>query len=355
MAGRFVSAHFQPLQLSAYSDPTLGVGVSTSDPGDDSAAQVAKDMLSFNLHFSFGPQVEHAVALFALLSGMALIGFGVRLFRPLLFATSWLFIGGLTFFISMLFCKDSTKSFIAGSIIGFVGGLVMVKLWRLSLALVGAASGFVLWLLLQSLWPSLFPHDGARYLVLACLVVLCGALAVRGEKTALLACTPLLGAFLLLQGLDHFVKAELNAFRLLTPEGAHNCAGAKCFGLYAALVALSIIGWYVQLRWTAKDPLFGKRKAEERQTAPGVRNSKNIPELMVFPAPSPLSARKGASSGFGNPFAQALGGSDDSSSSYGGGSCYTGSSLFSKDRGGNPFASRRNLYNAPTTPEFYEG
>jgi len=242
----FASPHFQPLQLSVYNDASLGVGVQAGNNpggGEQSAAQTAADVLTFNLHFTFGPQVEHAIAVFAILSGLALVAFGVRLFRPLLFAVSWMFIGGLTFFISMLFCKDSTKSFIAGSVIGFVGGLVILKLWRVSLALVGAASGFVLWLIFQSLFPSAFPHDGARYLTMACAIVLFGALAIRGEKSALLALTPLLGAFLLLQGLDHFVPGMgLGAFRLLTPEGSHSCTGAKCFGLYAALVGLTAIG-----------------------------------------------------------------------------------------------------------------
>jgi hypothetical protein len=94
----FASPHFQPLQLSVYNDASLGVGVQAgSNPGggEQSAAQTAADVLTFNLHFTFGPQVEHAIAVFAILSGLALVAFGVRLFRPLLFAVSWMFIGQL--------------------------------------------------------------------------------------------------------------------------------------------------------------------------------------------------------------------------------------------------------------------
>ncbi len=232
---------------------------------------------------------------------------------------TWLFVGGLTYFLSMLFCRDAVKSFIAGILIGCFFAGVLLKLWRLSLALVGAISGFAIWLLFQSLFPAAISNPAATYLILSCVVVLCGALAVRLEKVALLICTPLLGGFFLLQGLEHFLKLGIGAFSLLSPQGARACQGSvACVGIYAGLIGACALGWWVQWRYTARNVVWSSSSSSKskstKESANAARRVKDVPELIVLSS----SPRKG-------------------------------------DKGfGNPFASRRNLY-APTTPEFYEG
>ena len=249
--------------------------------------------------------------------------------QPLLFALCWLFIGGFSYFVSMLLCGDSFRSLMWGLAVGLVGALVGLKVLRASLALVGALAGFVLWLVFQSLFPSVLDTDLSRFMMLTLVVLSAGFLAVKAQKPALLVCTPLLGSFLLLQGIDHFAAAGLGAFRLLTSEGKRACEGrGACFGLYAALLVVTIAGIVIQWKWTAN---FGVPGA---LSSPRVKSngSKALPEMIVLASPSNNKSS-------GNPFASAKS-PPSASKAY-----------------GDPFlnTNRRSAYAQPTTPEFYEG
>lgn len=325
---KFRSPHLAPMELNRY-DSGLGLSIATSNPSgqDESTAEIIRDALTFHLTFEYGDSIETLVAVCAMVVGLTLVFLGVRLFRPLLFALSWLLVGGLVFFISMLISKNSTSSFIAGTIVGFVLAALVVKLWRVSLFVVGALFGVVLYILFSSLFPSAVATPAAPYVLCIVSAVGFGYLATLMEKNALLITTPVLGAFLFVQGLDHFVHWNLNAFELLTPDGQHKCAGkAICFGLYAALLSLAALGVWVQWNYTAD---LGHGKVPKR-VGPN--------EMVVLSSPSKKQqATAAAASAKKKKLSTAAG--DD------------------REGYGNPFATRRSAYggSASVESEYFEG
>ena len=219
----------------------------------------------------------------------------------------------------MLISENSTSSFIAGTVIGFVFAVIVVKLWKVSLFVVGGLFGIVLYILFSSLFPSAVASPAAPYLLCIGAAIGFGYLATQMEKPALLIATPVLGAFLFLQGLDHFIHAHLNAFELLSPDGQKMCSGnPACFGLYAALLSLAAVGIYVQWRWTAFG-LLGNGKPVSKKVGPNemvVLSSPTKKQQLAATGGGKKGTDHGSSGGFGNPFASRR--SAYPTSSYGG-------------------------------------
>ena len=348
VAQHAIRSHHQinGIQLARYDSSVLGIALSTDDPTHESTSEIIKDVLSFHLTFQYGSQVETALSVTAMLIGLTLVFLGVRLFRPLLFALTWLLVGGAVFFISMLVSShNSMSSFIAGCVIGLVFAALTIKIWRLALFIAGGAFGFVLWLMFQSLFPSVMSTPAAMYSVLAVAVLVCGYIGMSMEKIALLASTPVLGAFLFLQGLNHFIRSDVNAFQLLTSQGERMCqSNGWCFGLYAAIIGLAAAGMVVQWKYTADLAPIAKsatspkvhREKSKQKNAPEMiilsspKNKKQNPFLSNYHPSSPTvrspfsstssrarscySSSPSASSGYGNPFGT---NSRSGSSSYG--------------------------------------
>jgi hypothetical protein len=325
---KFMHPHLQPMDLNRY-DSGMGLAIVSKGP-DESTAEIIRDALTFQLTFEHGESVETMIAVFAMLVGLALVFVGVRLFRPLLFALSWLLLGGLIFFISMLISENSTSSFIAGTIIGFVFAALVVKLWKVSLFVVGGLFGIVLYILFSSLFPSAVSSPAAPYLLCIGSAIGFGYLATQMEKNALLVATPVLGAFLFLQGLDHFIHMNLNAFELLSPDGQKKCSGnAMCFGLYAALISLAAVGIYVQWKWTAFGLLGHGKPTKKVGSNEMVVLSSPTKKQQAATSAGKKGADKGSEHSSGNPF-------------------------------GNPFATRRSAYpssayGGSVESEYFEG
>lgn len=357
------SSHLRLPRLFSRYDTGLGLAVATSDPdADSSTADVIRDALTFHLNFEYGSQITTAIAIVAMVVGLTLVFLGVRLCRPLLFAFSWLFLGGCVFLISMLASHhDSTVSFIVGVSVGLVLAAIVVKVYKLALFVVVGLVGVVLWVLFETLFPSVLSTPVAKYVVLGIATLLCGLLGVWLEKTALLVATPVIGSFLFLQGLDHFIHQNLNAFVLMTSEGQRQCEGrAACFGLYAALVTLAVIGIFVQWRYTSECGRGSSRPASS------VDRKALASEMIILSSPKKAPAKTFKPASPTRSVASA-----SSSSSYGRSACsptYSSSFTSPSARGGspsdlNPFTTRRSVYggefgyagNPFVEAEYFEG
>jgi len=121
----------------------------------------------------------------------------------------------------------------------------------LGLVLAGAFAAFVLW----SAWLTLFPHiipAGALYTALAVVLLVGGIVAWWYQKWILLFATPVLGTFLLSEGLskfEHNDSLSLSVFDAL--HGRSYCTSDNCFGLFAGLVAVALLGLGVQWFFTS--------------------------------------------------------------------------------------------------------
>ena len=236
---------------------------------------------------------------------------------------------------------DSLTSFLCGLFIGGALALVVLRVWKASLAIIGALAGLVSGIMLASfMGPSAFLSDAGRGIFLGLCSFIGGALAVRGEKKALLLCTPLLGSFLVLQGFDHFLPGmHMSAWDLLSERGQAQCStsagAARCVGIYFAVAAMTVAGVFVQWRWTAG--LSVKPAAASSAAA-----IKAVPEMIVLASPN-SDKKKSCGSSSGNPFASPVS---------------RGPRAASPTETGNPFSTQRRSaygYHTPKTPEFFEG
>lgn len=86
--------------------------------------------------------------------------------------------------------------FIVGIISGVLIAYLVYKIWGLSIFLIGAGVGFVLWIVIQALFPNLLPSEFVLYAVMAGLCLLFGGLAVMAETWWILVGTSVLGTIL---------------------------------------------------------------------------------------------------------------------------------------------------------------
>jgi len=134
-------------------------------------------------------------------------------------------------------------------VIGCAAGLLAVKIYLLGLALLGAFGAFSAWQCFVALFPHAVP-DGGLYTLLA-LVLLAGTiLAMWMEKWMLLFATPVVGTFMLSQGLSRYLHDDslrLNVFAIVHGDAA--CTDDRCLGVYAGFAGLALVGllvqWYV--------------------------------------------------------------------------------------------------------------
>lgn len=207
-------------------------------------------------------------ALFSLILAVALIFIGLiflfvgsRYFKKTLFGFSFLFGAGLGFYVVTLISDCNTKvGLIVAVIMGLILGAVTVKLWKFALFCMGVGVGFIAWTTFKALGSSLMETDYIIYgsLVGACLI--CGGIALKMEKYWLLVGTPIVGSFMVTQGIDHFIDQDVNVFQILdtvSGDGA-GCSLAECYVVYGLLIGLAIIGAFVQWRYTSE-------MAEERR------------------------------------------------------------------------------------------
>lgn len=311
----------------------------------------------FQLTFPHGRDVENGVAGFAIALGVLLVLLGVRLFRILLFGTVALFSGCMIYYIGMQVKDAGSKDcFIAACVLGVILGALAVKVWKLSLFMIGAFVGATLWYVFQSLWPNALGSPVSAYITLTICMLVLGFLALKMEKIALLFFTPILGAFVLLQGVDHFTSMNLNVFEGISPEGRLKiCSGGQaslCYGMYALLLSISFFGMFVQWKWTAdmssREAARKKKKIDE--------NSK--PNEMVILA-SPKTANKNNTL-FASPTSKGGSFSSSNSSSMGLNPFASPTSTSSSSPSfGNPFSSRRSAYSQQpqrsVESEYFEG
>jgi hypothetical protein len=181
--------------------------------------------------------------------GVLLVLFGCRLFKATLFTLTLIAISGMTYYIGVQQGQDQRVMLGVALGLGLFCGLLAIKLWKVALFLVGALVGFVLFVIIKSMYPGAFVNPAVMYPALLIPSVCLGLFSVCMERYWLLFATPILGSFLLMQGIDHFANLSINVFGTLA--GTARCDSDECYGLWAGVVGLSLVGMLVQYKWTA--------------------------------------------------------------------------------------------------------
>jgi len=220
--------------------------------------EIANDFTNFTLGFAGGLALGLIIAIAAMGVGLLLAFFGSRLFKYTLFIIAFLVGAALGFFIVMKLGGTAQGGLIAAAIFGLILGAIAVKVWKVSLFVLGAGCGFILWTVFKALFPNVLTTDALLYGVLAGCCLVLGLIAVKMEKIWLLLGTPLVGTFLFIQGVDYFLDPHLDVFQLL--DKSNGCTFTSCYVLYAAVFGGSILGFIVQYRYTSE---YGKKRREK--------------------------------------------------------------------------------------------
>jgi len=218
---------------------------------------ITDEFTNFSLGFAGGLALGLILAIGAMGLGLVLAFFGCRLFKYTLFIIAFLFGAALGFFIVLKLGGSAEAGLIAAAILGLILGAIAVKVWKASLFVLGAGCGFILWTVFKALFPNVLNTQVLLYGVLAAVCIILGLIAVKMEKIWLLFGTPLVGTFLFIQGVDYFLSPHLNVFQLL--DTSNGCTFASCYVLYSAVFGGSLLGLFVQYRYTSE---YGKKRRE---------------------------------------------------------------------------------------------
>merc|ERR1712083_324587 len=139
-------------------------------------------------------------------------------------------------------------------IMGIILGAVTIKLWKFALFCMGVGVGFIAWTTVKALASQYMTTDYIIYGSLAGACLICGIIALKMEKYWLLIGTPIVGAFMFTQGIDHFLEQNVNVFQILDTVGGDTagCSITECYILYAMVIGLAFIGFVVQYRCTSE-------------------------------------------------------------------------------------------------------
>ncbi|KAJ3346741.1 hypothetical protein HDU83_002686 [Entophlyctis luteolus] len=181
----------------------IATPTSTVDPLETAETLPSDLLLSLN--------VSSAIAgVIAILSGVVFLGFGHRLFKPLLF------LGGFYFFAVVTFCIIQNVSYKLQSsiseyvylilclIFGVLGGLLLVCVWKLGFFFLGALGGYFLANLLLVALHATITSSVTRWVILVVFALVFGFLVLWFELPILIGATALIGSYILFVGIDVF-------------------------------------------------------------------------------------------------------------------------------------------------------
>ncbi|RHY49784.1 hypothetical protein DYB38_001199 [Aphanomyces astaci] len=203
-----------------------------------------------------GPDVIAGIAIAA---GLFLTFFGHKLIRPAMFLAGFA-IGSIFGFIAAekIFREKEyveTACWISFAVGGLIVGALVICLYKLGIFLVGAYAGLLLATQLQtSFGYAIYPSDPKIVLIVLMVVcgLVCGFVAVKLERPALIIATAWAGAVMCVWGIGFFAGHYPNTTNLKQHADAkgdwHVNVPNEWWGYLAGSVALALLGMFVQFR-----------------------------------------------------------------------------------------------------------
>lgn len=216
----------------------------------------------YSLDFAYGAEVQAIISILCLGVGFTLVFFGCRTFKFTLFSLIFAGTAGLVYFAGMSDPNNNQKAIFAIAIVvGFLMGLIAIKLWKAALFGVGAFVAFCLWVTYKSLYPTsaIMTNEYSQYAALIIPVIILGLFSMWMEQYWLLVATPVVGTFLFFQGIDHFAELDINVYATLA--GDETCTTQQCYAIYAGMVGMCVFGMIVQYELTSS---FAKPKTRTK-------------------------------------------------------------------------------------------
>lgn len=144
----------------------------------------------------------------AILTGIYFCFFGYRYFRFTMFVVGFWFFANIAFIIlNQAGVTDLTILLIVSIIIGIVLGALLALCYQIGIYLLGALAGYTLALWILSFKAGgLIPGHTGQIIFIVVLVILGVALSIFFERFLLIIATSFIGAFLIIFGIDVFIR-----------------------------------------------------------------------------------------------------------------------------------------------------
>ncbi|KAL3670480.1 hypothetical protein V7S43_004799 [Phytophthora oleae] len=209
-----------------------------------------------------GPSIA---AVIAIVGGAAMTTCGYKLLRPTMFACGFL-VGGYIVSAIVEYMVDGksyerTAFWIAFLIGGIILGSLVVSVYNAGIFLIGAAGGvFLATIVNASFGYRIYPNDPTTGLLILAIVLglICGLLAFKIERLAIIVATALVGAVVLVNGAGYFIGdfpklTAIKDYRYKDEDGDYVYNIPKeWWGYLVAMLVAFILGLTIQIKKTGK-------------------------------------------------------------------------------------------------------
>lgn len=136
-------------------------------------------------------------------------------------------------------------------VVGIIGGLLAMFLWKVGLFFLGAIGGGYLALLILSLGTSGVIHSEAgRYVFIALMAIAGGIAALFLQRHVVIISTSIVGSLSFFFGVDVFAKTGLAYYvdEIVSGVSVPSGGNGKIYGMLAGVIILALIGIVHQYR-----------------------------------------------------------------------------------------------------------
>ncbi|KAJ3034872.1 hypothetical protein HDV00_004560 [Rhizophlyctis rosea] len=206
---------------------------------------------------SSGPLTTQGIILgvICLVVGLFFLLFGLRLFPIISAVAGFVFFSIIGYIILVALQPEdgydnADTVLLAGSLaIGIIGLFLGLCLWQLGVAFIGGLAGFALasWILGMR-DGGLIKSETGRIIFIVAMVLVAIVLIFMFETPVLIIATSVIGAYLLLFGVDEFTRTGFNleSYYVLTNRANSLSLTPQIIGFIVAFAVLSLIGIVVQ-------------------------------------------------------------------------------------------------------------
>jgi hypothetical protein len=209
-----------------------------------------------------GPSIAAVVAI---VGGAAMASCGYKLLRPTMFACGFL-VGGYIVSAIVEYIVDGhsyerTAFWIAFLVGGLIVGSLVVSIYNAGIFLIGAAGGvFLATIINASFGYRIYPNDPTTGLLILAIVLglICGLVAFKIERLAIIVATSLVGAVVLVNGAGYFIGdfprlADIKAYRYTDEDGDYVYdVPTAWWGYLVAILVVFVLGLAIQIKKTGK-------------------------------------------------------------------------------------------------------
>ncbi|TDH70240.1 hypothetical protein CCR75_001625 [Bremia lactucae] len=239
------------------------------------ASDSASDTVESLFNSTKGIKVSGSIlAIAAMAVGAVMLVMGYRIFRATVFSIGFV-AGGVTvaMVVEKAFEDESwmiTASWISFVVGGLICGILVVWLYSLGIFIVGASAGVVLAMMIHnSVGYEIYPNHPQVVLIVLCIAlgIICGLVALKLEKPALIVATSLFGAAILVWGIGYFA-GDFPTTNDLKEYGSQDINGDWVYsipdawwGYLAGILVLFVLGMCIQFRKTGRGGVYHQSRA----------------------------------------------------------------------------------------------